>query len=78
MTALVLGATVAAVGYCISLYIWPFKPHGRCHGTGRNAGSNGRRFGVCKSRRCNGGTVQRFGSRAVHRAVRAGRSSWRS
>jgi hypothetical protein len=67
---LILAALAAVTGYAGSLYIWPFKPHRRCGGTGRNRGSNKRRHGLCKSRRCHAGTVQRIGSRAVHRAVR--------
>jgi hypothetical protein len=67
---LILLIAGGAVLYGASLYIWPYKPHARCGGTGRNRGSSGRRFGVCPSRRCKNGTVQRIGSRAVHRAVR--------
>jgi len=67
---LVLLITGGAIAYAGSLWLWPYKPHARCGGTGRNRGSNKRRHGVCKSRRCVSGTVQRIGSRAVHRAVR--------
>lgn len=72
---LILVALAVVIGYAGSLYIWPFRPHKRCGGTGRNRGSNGRRYGVCKSRRCKNGTVQRIGSRQVHRAVRGAISS---
>lgn len=74
---LILVTLAGAIGYAGSLYIWPFRPHKRCGGTGRNPGSNGRRHGVCKSRRCNGGTVQRRGSKTIHRAMRAGRAGYR-
>ncbi len=68
---LFLIALAAAVVYAGSLYIWPFRPCSRCGGTGRNRGSNKRRYGTCKARRCDRGTVQRVGSRTVHKTVRA-------
>ena len=61
----------AAAAYAGSLYVWPFRPCPRCKGTGRNRGSNRKRYGACKARRCDRGTVQRFGSKTVHRAVRS-------
>ena len=64
----VLIAAAALGVWLVSLYAWPFGPCGRCNGTGRNRGSNRRRFGTCK--RCDGrGRVQRHGSRTLHRAV---------
>jgi len=61
------------VCWIVSLYWWPFGPCGRCKGSGRNAGSNRRRFGECK--RCGGsGRRQRLGSRTVHRTVLSVRS----
>ena len=66
-TALITGALAAA--YIVSLYLWPMRPCPRCSGKGTNPGSNKRRFGACK--RCKGSrSVQRTGSRQVHRAVR--------
>jgi hypothetical protein len=69
--ALFLIGLAAATCYLASLYAWPFRPCSRCGGTGRNRGSNKRRYGTCKGRRCDRGTVQRLGSKTVHRAVRA-------
>lgn len=70
MTQFLLAIAVAA-GWAVSLYFWPFRDCRRCRGSGRNRGSNRRRYGTCKGRRCQRGTVQRFGSKAVHRAARA-------
>ena len=51
----------------ISRLFWPYKPCGRCKGTGRNLGSNDRRHGDC--RRCKGARrVRRAGAGHVHRA----------
>jgi hypothetical protein len=56
-----------------SLYLWPFRPCLRCGGTGRNKGSTGKRFGLCKA--CGGsGRRQRFGSRTLHRWARSART----
>ena len=66
---LILLITGGAVLYAASLYWWPMRPCRRCGGRGTNRGSSKRRFGTC--RRCKGSrSVQRIGSRAVHRAVR--------
>ena len=66
-TVLIVGGLAAA--YVASLYVWPFRPCPRCSGKGTNRGSNRRRFGKCK--KCEGTrSVQRIGSRQVHRAVR--------
>jgi hypothetical protein len=70
--------TGEGIAYAGSLYFWPYAPHGRCNGTGRNRGSNGRRHGDCKSARCDRGRVQRVGARPVHRAVRSGVAYQRS
>jgi hypothetical protein len=60
-----LAAAVVNVG---SLYLWPLGPCLKCKGTGRNQGSNRKRFGEC--RRCNGtGRRQRTGARLVHRGA---------
>lgn len=59
--------------WAVSVYVYPFRPCGRCGGTGRKKGSTRRRFDLC--RRCDGtGRVQRFGSRAAHRTVLSVRS----
>lgn len=68
---LFLLALAGALGYAGSLYIWPMKPCTRCGGTGRNKGSTKKRYGACRARRCERGTVQRLGSKSVHRAVRS-------
>jgi hypothetical protein len=60
-----IGAGVIVL-YAASLYKYPFRPCAWCKGTGRNRGSNARRYGHCW--RCRGtGRVQRLGSRTVHR-----------
>lgn len=63
----VLAAVVViGAGYYVSLLLWPYTACGRCGGSGRNAGSSRRRFGVCK--RCGGsGRKERFGVRLVRR-----------
>jgi hypothetical protein len=66
------GAFLAALGIAavnvLSLYLWPFGPCLSCNGTGRNTGSNRRRYGEC--RRCKGaGRRQRTGARLVHRGA---------
>ncbi len=63
---LVLIGCVALLAAAALLYRYPFGRCGKCQGTGRNRGSNARRFGTCK--RCGGaGRRQRTGSRTVHR-----------
>jgi hypothetical protein len=64
-TVVVSGLIIFA-GWVISLYLWPFAPCGKCGGTGRNRGSNGKRHGQC--RRCKGASRRtRIGARTVHR-----------
>jgi hypothetical protein len=59
-------AVAALLVYAASLYRYPFRPCIWCKGTGRNKGSNARRFGHCW--RCaHTGRVQRLGSKSVHR-----------
>jgi DnaJ-class molecular chaperone len=61
-------AVGGAACYAVSLYLWPFRPCSRCGGSGRNRGSNHRRFGTCG--RCGGsGRHQRPGSKFVHNTV---------
>lgn len=66
------GAFLAAAGIAAanvaSLWLWPYGPCLACHGTGRNTGSNRRRYGEC--RRCNGaGRRRRLGAGLVHRGA---------
>ena len=73
MTAVLLIALGAFACWAISVYLYPFRPCGRCGGTGRKKGSTRRRFDLC--RRCAGtGRVQRIGSRTAHRSVLSVRS----
>jgi len=68
MGVVILLGLAAAAGYAGSLYVWPFRPCGKCQGTGRNKGSSRRRFGHCA--RCGGsGRRRRLGAKAVHRGV---------
>jgi hypothetical protein len=53
------------------VYINPFKNCGWCKGKGRHPLSGRKFFGSCWNPRCQRGTVQRLGSKTVHRAVRA-------
>jgi len=60
--AVALIVAVLAIGWPVSL--WPLGPCGRCDGSGRNIGSNGKRFGNCG--RCKGTERrQRLGSKFV-------------
>jgi len=73
MTGVLLIALGAFACWAISVYVYPFRPCGRCGGTGRKKGSTRRRFDLC--RRCSGtGRVQRIGSRTAHRSVLSVRS----
>ncbi len=75
MSAAILVALLMLLAWLVSLYVYPFTGCGRCHGTGLNKGSNGKRFGTCK--RCGGSRRrQRIGSRALHRWVRSTKSEW--
>lgn len=66
MVFLIILAIVALLGYYVSLRRWPERKCRRCAGGGRNAGSNGRRFGRCK--RCGGsGRELRLGARLLER-----------
>jgi hypothetical protein len=53
------------------LYVNPFTTCSWCKGTGRHGLSSKRTFGRCWNPRCRAGTVQRLGSKSVHRAVHA-------
>lgn len=60
MITLIVGAVVCLVGWRISLKLWPFARCRRCDGSGRNEGSNRKRWGYC--RKCDGsGRRERFG-----------------
>ena len=63
-----LAALGIAAGNVVSLYFWPFGPCLFCKGTGRNQGSNRKRYGEC--RRCKAtGRRKRLGARLVHRGA---------
>jgi hypothetical protein len=68
MGVLILVGLGAAAAYAGSLYLWPFRPCGRCSGTGRSKGSSRKRYGLCP--RCHGsGRRRRLGARTVHRGA---------
>lgn len=63
----ILGLLVIAwpIGYYVSLRIWPLTSCRRCAGTGKNAGSNRKRFGRCG--KCKGtGRKLRLGTRVLN------------
>jgi hypothetical protein len=63
---LIGGAVVWAAAYLIGCKIWPFEPCPGCDGSGRNAGSNRKRWGTCRD--CEGkGRRERWGVRFVNR-----------
>ncbi|HTW00236.1 MAG TPA: hypothetical protein VMF87_08030 [Streptosporangiaceae bacterium] len=53
------------------LLVNPFTSCGWCKGKGRHPFRTRRTYGKCWNPRCQRGTVQRFGSKTAHRAVRA-------
>ena len=66
MGTLIMLGIPGFAAWVISLYLWPYRACGKCHGTGRNPGSNSKRHGQC--RRCQGaGRRPRIGAKAVHR-----------
>lgn len=68
MGTILLILLILGVLYVASLYLWPYRPCSKCHGSGRNAGSNKRRYGDCP--KCSGaGRARRFGARRVHNAA---------
>ena len=68
MGELILLGLAAIAVYAGSLYLWPYRPCGRCKGTGRNSGSTSKRFGEC--RRCGGsGRLRRIGAKTIHRGA---------
>ena len=62
LAAIAAVAAVAAAAWYVSLRLWPNTGCRSCGGTGRNAGSNRRRWGAC--RRC-GGSGRRLPSISV-------------
>lgn len=59
---------VLAAVWAVRVWLWPFARCPRCEGSGRNIGSNGKRWGTC--RRCKGtGRRQRLGARLIHRII---------
>lgn len=68
MAEVILLAVAGIAAYAGSLYLWPFRPCIRCGGSGRNRGSNRKRFGEC--RRCKGtGRKRRLGAKTIHRGA---------
>lgn len=64
--ALIVLAVPAGGAYYVSLRLWPETRCRRCHGSGKNAGSNAKRWGRC--RRCGGsGRRLRLGARLTGR-----------
>jgi hypothetical protein len=68
---LLLAAPGDVVIWAIWVYLNPFTKCGSRKGTGKHPLSCKKFFGNCWNPRCQRGTVQRLGSRTVHRAVRA-------
>ena len=65
---MILIGLVAIGVWAGSLYLFPFGPCLRCNGTGRNSGSNSKRYGEC--RRCKGtGRRRRLGAKTIHRGA---------
>lgn len=55
---IVLAAAAGWVGWqVVAAKVWPFARCRRCDGSGRNAGSTGKRWGTC--RRCKGSGKRR-------------------
>jgi len=53
------------------LYVNPYTSCRACKGTGKHKFRTKKTFGNCWNPRCQRGTVQRLGSKTVHRAVRS-------
>jgi len=68
---LLLAVPAAVVIWLAWVYVNPFTRCGWCQGKGKHPLSGRKYFGSCWNPRCQRGTVQRAGSRSVHRAVRA-------
>ncbi|GAA2599067.1 hypothetical protein GCM10010399_32240 [Dactylosporangium fulvum] len=50
--ALILLPIAVTLGYAFACWVWPFKPCGRCDGTGKRRSPTGRAFRLCP--RCDG------------------------
>jgi len=68
---LMIAVPLAVVLWAGWVYVSPFTNCGWCKGKGRHPLSGKKFFGSCWNPRCQRGTVQRAGSKTVHRAVRA-------
>lgn len=68
---LVLAVPAVAVIWAAWVYVNPMRDCGWCKGKGLHPLSGRRYRGRCWNPRCQRGTVQRLGSKTVHRAVRA-------
>lgn len=63
------GSAVLVAVWLVSLAIWPHTSCRACGGSGRNKGSNSRRYGKCW--RCGGKPERlRFGARWVRRGLK--------
>lgn len=64
---------LAVLGWLASLWLWPYAPCRKCGGEGTSAGSNRKRFNMC--RKCRGSRRrERFAARYVNRTVRENRN----
>jgi hypothetical protein len=68
---LIVAVPAAFVTWVAWVLVNPFKDCGVCSGRGRHGLSSKKTYGWCWNPRCQKGTVQRFGSRAVASAVQA-------
>lgn len=66
ISTLIILIIAVAVAYRLSLALWPYTACRTCSGSGRNAGSNRRRWGACRV--CGGsGRKERLGVRVLNR-----------
>ena len=68
---LILAVPLAFVIWVAWLLVNPFTNCGWCKGKGRHPLSSKKTFGPCWNPRCQRGTVQRVGSKTVHKARQA-------
>lgn len=62
---LIVAGSIAAAGYAVACWIWPFANCPRCHGSGKHRSPSGRAFRRC--RRCKGtGARLRTGRRVAN------------
>lgn len=69
--SLILAVPLDLLIWAAWLYVNPFTNCGWCKGKGKHPLRTKKTFGNCWNPRCQRGTVQRLGSKTVHRAVRA-------